>query len=306
MNRVLITGGTGLIGRALAGDLAQAGYDVIVLSRNPSKVADLPQGVRAEPWDGRTAAGWGALVEGAAAIVNLAGESIGIPPLPWTAERKRRIRDSRLNAGRAIVEAVEVAKIKPRVVIQSSAVGYYGLRGDEIITEESAPGNDFLSQVGKDWEASTEPVEAMGVRRAIIRTGVVLSRGGGVLQFLSLPFRFFAGGPLGSGKQWMSWVHEADEIGAIRFLIETESARGAFNLSAPQPLTNAEFSRVLARVMNRPAFFRVPGFVMKAALGELAELLLLGGQRVMPNRLQAAGFKFRFPEAKAALRDLLR
>ena len=306
MNRVLITGGTGLIGRALAGDLAKAGYEVIALSRNPSKVSQLPQGVRVEQWDGRTAAGWGALVEGAAAIVNLAGESIGIPPLPWTAERKRRIRDSRVNAGRAVVEAVQAAKNKPRAVIQSSAVGYYGLHGDEIITEESAPGDDFLAQVSKEWEASTDQVEAMGVRRAIIRTGVVLSREGGVLQFLSLPFRFFVGGPLGSGKQWMSWVHEADEIGAIRFLIETESARGAFNLSAPQPLTNSEFSRVLARVMNRPAFFRVPGFVMKAALGELAELLLLGGQRVMPARLQAAGYAFRFPEAEAALRDLLR
>jgi len=145
------------------------------------------------------------------------------------------------------------------------------------ITEEAAPGDDFLAQVGKEWEASTEPVEAMGVRRAIIRTGVVLSRGGGVLQFLSLPFRFFVGGPLGSGKQWMSWGSRGGRDRRDSLFDRKRIGARAFNLSAPQPLTNAEFSRVLARVMNRPAFFRVPGFVMKAALGELAELLLLGG-----------------------------
>jgi uncharacterized protein (TIGR01777 family) len=300
--RVIITGGTGLIGRALSADLASDGHEVIVLSRSPERATGLPASVRAERWDARTADGWAHLADGADAIVNLAGENIGAGR--WTEERKRRILDSRLDAGRAVVQAVEQASQKPGVVIQASGIGYYGPRGDEEITEDGLPGNDFLAQVAFRWEASTEPVEALGLRRAIIRTGVVLSAKEGAFPRLLLPFRLFVGGPLGSGRQWFPWIHLEDEAAAIHYLIENEAASGPFNLSAPNPLTNAEFSRVLGRVMGRPAFMPTPGFALRLLFGEMATLVL-DGQRGVPRRLSGLGFQFRFPEAEAALRDLL-
>ena len=307
--RVIITGGTGLIGRALAADLAGDGHEVIVLSRAPERVTAMPAGVRVERWDARSAEGWGALADGADAIVNLAGESIAgtgfILSRRWTAERKRRIRDSRLNAGRAVVQAVELASDKPRVVVQASGVGYYGPRGDEELTEEASPGQDFLARTAIEWEASTAPVEPLGVRRAIIRSGAVLGTKGGAFPFMLLPFRLFVGGPVGSGRQWLPWIHIADEVRAIRFLIENEAASGPFNLVAPDLLTNAEFNRVLGRVMRRPAFMRVPAFALRLLLGEMS-IVSLEGQKAIPRRLQELGFAFRFPEAKAAMRDLLR
>ena len=306
MKRVVITGGSGFLGRALTGELLKAGYEIIWLSRNPSATRNVPNGVRVEKWDGRSAQGWGALVNGATAIVNLAGESIGIPPLPWTAARKQRIRDSRINAGKAIVEAVRAASEKPRVVIQSSAVGYYGARGDEIIVEKNPAGEDFLSQIAVEWEASTAEVESLGVRRAIIRTGLPLDKTGGVFPFLILPFKLFFGGRIGSGEQFLSWIHLADAVRATKFLIANESAHGVFNLTAPNPLTNADFGRALARTLHRPFWFPVPAFVLKLALGEMAELLLLHGQRVVPERLLQAGFKFQFADAASALRDVLK
>ena len=299
--RVIITGGTGLIGRALAADLAGDGYEAIVLSRRPERVNGLPTGVRAERWDARSAEGWGTLANGADAIVNLAGETlVG----RWTAEHKRRIRDSRLNAGRAVVQAVEQAKVKPRAVVQASGAGYYGPCGDEEITEEASPGQDFLGRTAIEWEAATVAVEALGVRRVIIRSGPVLSAAGGVLPRLLLPFRFFVGGPLGSGRQWFPWIHVTDQARAIRFLIENEAASGAFNLAAPNPLTNAEFSRTVGRVIRRPAFVPVPASALRLALGEMS-IVLLEGQRTIPRRLLALGFTFRFPKAEPALRDLL-
>ena len=307
--RIIITGGTGLIGRALATDLAGDNHEVIVLSRTPERVTGLPTGVRAERWDVRTAEGWGALADGAGAIINLAGESIAgkgfITSRRWTAERKRRIRDSRLNAGRAVVQAVESASNKPRVVIQASGVGYYGPGGDEELTEEASPGQDFLARTAIEWEASTALVEPLGVRRAIIRSGAVLSTKGGVFPLVLLPFRLFVGGSVGSGRQWLPWIHVADEVRAIRFLIDNETASGPFNLVAPDLLTNAEFGRVLGRVMRRPAFMRVPAFALRLLLGEMS-IVLLEGQKATSRRLQELGFTFRFPEAEAALRDLLR
>ncbi len=301
--RIIITGGKGLIGGALAANLANDGHEVILLSRAPERTTSLPSGVRAERWDGRTAAGWGTLAEGADAIVNLAGE--GIASGRWTEERKRRIRESRVNAGQAVVDAVKAAARKPGVVIQSSAVGYYGVHGDEEITESAPAGNDYLAQVAVAWENSTAPVETLGVRRAIIRTGVVLSNKGGALPQMLLPFKLFAGGPLGNGKQWLPWIHIADEVGAIRFLIENRQARGAFNLCAPNPLTNAEFGRVVGRVMGRPAFMPTPAFALRLVFGEMATVLL-DGQRQVPKRLIELGFAFRFPSAEAALRDILK
>jgi hypothetical protein len=301
--RVTITGGTGFIGRALATSLAADGYEVVLLSRNPERAKGLPKNVQAVGWDAHTVEGWGPLAEGAAAIVNLAGESIAGGP--WTAARKQRIRDSRVNAGKAVAEAVQAATRKPGVVVQSSAVGYYGPHGDEEVTEDTPPGGDFLAQVAVAWEASTAPVETMGVRRVIMRTGLPLSRKGGIFPFFILPFRFFVGGPLGSGRQWLPWIHLEDEIGAIRFLMDHPEAQGPFNLSAPHPVTNAEFSRTLSRVMGRPSFMRVPAFAFRTILGEMSTLIL-DGQRQMPRRLLDMGYRFRFPEVESALRDLLK
>ena len=305
--RIIITGGAGFIGRALAADLAAAGYEVVILSRNPAKAAGLPAGVRAERWDGRTAAGWGPLADGALAIVNLAGENLaggGFIPARWTPERKQLIRQSRLDAGQAVVEAVDAARVKPQVVIQSSGIGYYGNRDDSVLTEADQPGADFLARLTVDWEASTAPVALQGVRHVSIRSGVVLSPTEGALYRLLLPFKLFAGGPMGSGRQGFSWIHPIDETAAIRFLIENAGAGGAFNLCAPKPLTNAAFGKAIGAVLGRPYWLPAPAFALKLALGEVASMVL-EGQRAAPKKLLDLGFKFRYPDAESALRDLL-
>jgi uncharacterized protein (TIGR01777 family) len=300
--RIIITGGSGLIGRALAINLSRDSHEVIILSRRPERIVSLPAGVRAERWDGRTAEGWYSLADGADAIVNLAGENISSGR--WTKKRKHTILQSRLKAGQAVVEAVRGVTRKPRVVIQASGIGYYGPRGNEEVTEETPPEHDFLAGLAAEWESSTAPLEALGVRRAVIRTGVVLSTEGGALPRMLLPFRFFAGGRLGSGRQWFPWIHIADEVSAIRFLIENEAASGPFNLSAPIPLTNTEFSYLIGQHLKRPALMPVPEFVLRLLLGEMATALL-DGQRAIPKRLLQRGFTFRFPEVGPALRDLL-
>ena len=306
--RVIITGGTGLIGRALSESLASDGHEVIVLSRSPQRAVGLPPNVRVERWDARSAEGWAPLADGADAIVNLAGANLagtGFLPSRWTAERKEIIQRSRVDAGQAVVAAVELARDKPGVVIQSSGIGYYGFCGDEEIVEGAPPGDDYLARLAyEDWEPSTAKVEEMGVRRATIRTAAVLSAEEGALYRLLLPFRLFVGGRMGSGKQWLSWIHLTDQVRAIRFLIEDEEASGPYNLAAPHPVTNAEFARVLGRVMGRPSIVPLPAFAMKLAFGEVASVLL-EGQRALPGRLLDLGFTFRFPDAEAALRDLL-
>ncbi len=300
--RVLITGGTGLIGRALMAGLAGGGCEVVVLSRSPERAGGLPPGARAERWDARTAQGWGALVDGAWAMVNLAGE--GIAAGRWTAERKRRIRESRLDAGRAVVEAIAAARDRPAVLVQASGVGYYGPCGDEEITEEARPGGDYLARLAVEWEAATAAVEAMGVRRVVVRTGIVLSASGGALPRMMLPYRLFAGGRLGGGRQWVPWIHIADEAGAIRFLLENEKASGPFNLASPQPVRNAELARFLGRAMGRPSVVPVPARLLRLALGEMSDMLL-AGQKAVPGRLLQMGYAFRFAEAGAALADIL-
>lgn len=301
--KVIITGGTGLIGRALTAELLRDGYEVIVLSRRPEAYAGkVPAGARLEKWDGRTAAGWGHLVEDADAIVNLAGENIAAGR--WTAARKQRIRESRINAGRAVTEAISAAGRKPRVLVQASAVGYYGPRKDEEVDEDAPPGDDFLGRVAVEWEASTAAVEEQGVRRVVIRTGIVLTPEGGALARMVLPFRLGLGGPFGSGRQWFPWIHIADEVGAIRFLMENEATRGPYNLTAPNPVRQAEFARALGRALRRPAFLPVPAFALRLLFGEMADALLTG-QRAIPRRLLEAGYTFRFPELTAALRDLV-
>jgi len=299
--KILITGGTGLIGRRLAAELVADGHEVVVLTRRPER-ADLPPGVEAAGWDGRTSHGWGPLVDGDTALVNLAGENIAGGR--WTTGQKKRIRESRLDAGRAVVEAVGKAPQAPRVLLQASAVGYYGPRGDAEVTEQSPAGKDFLASVCAAWEDSTAAVEERGVRRVVLRTGVVLDPEGGALPKMMLPFKLFAGGPAGDGEQWMPWIHAADEIAAIRFLLDQEDAIGPYNLTAPHPVTNGELSRALGKVLHRPALLRAPAFALRLALGEMADVVLTG-QRALPRRLLEAGFRFRFPEIQEALRDLL-
>ena len=305
--KILITGGTGLIGSALAKDLAKDQHEVIVLSRKPDKAKHMPDSVTTAAWDAHTANGWEKMVDGADAIVNLAGENIsgdGMFPSRWTEERKRRILESRVNAGKAVTEAVAKATKKPGVVIQASAIGYYPASDHDRYTEDHSPGNDFQANVLKQYEASTASIEEMGVRRVTIRSGVVLSLAGGAFVPQVLPFKMFVGGPLGSGKQGYSWIHIADEIAAIRYLIENQAARGAFNVTSPFPLSNMEFGRVLGKVMGRPSFFPVPAFALKLAFGEVSSILL-EGRVVLPKRLQELGFNFRFPDAESAVRDLL-
>lgn len=305
--RIIITGGTGLIGSALAKDLAQDGHEVIILSRNPAKYR-FPPGIRGEKWDGKTAEQWGHLADGADAIVNLAGEPIagtGLLPSRWTAERKHRIRQSRIDAGTAVTEATRAATNKPKLVIQSSGVDYYGdTQSDQIITEASPNGSGFLADVTVDWENSTAEVEAMGVRRIIIRSGIVLSMESGALPITALPFKLFAGGPLGNGQQWWPWIHLEDEVRAIRFLLESDTAEGPYNLCTPNPLKNKDFAKTIGQVMNRPAFFPAPAFAIKLALGEIAAIVL-DGRRAVPEKLENNGFSFTYPQAKEALMDLL-
>lgn len=304
---VIITGGSGLIGRALTANLLEDNHEVIILSRSPEKVTGLPADAKAVLWDGKSTAGWGNLVDGSGAIVNLAGESIGgdgFIPSRWTAERKRRIRESRVNAGEAIVASVEAAVNKPKVVIQSSAIGYYGPHEDESIDESSPAADDYLASVCVDWEASTAAVEGQGVRRAIIRTGLVFNAQGGIFTRLQLPFKLFIGGPIGSGNQYYSWIHMHDYIAGIRYLIDEEAARGAFNLTAPNPVTSRQFGKTLGAVMGRPSILPVPGFALKMAIGEVS-MTALEGQRVIPKRLQELGFEFKYPNLEDALLEIV-
>jgi hypothetical protein len=302
--RIIISGATGFIGRALCRELIEKGYDVVVLSRNPVKGTTLlSKSLQVVSWDARTAEGWMQYAEGAHGIINLAGENIASGR--WTQERKQKILESRLAAGKAIVEAVTRVGHKPRVVIQASGIGYYGSRGDELLKETSSAGQGFLADVATQWEQTTSTVESLGVRQIIIRTGIVLGRDGGFLVRVLLPFKLFMGGYMGSGRQWLSWIHITDEVGAICFLLEKEALTGAFNLCAPHPLAAKEFFHVVGAVMGRPSWLPVPGFMLRLMLGEMAEELILSGQRAVPERLLGTGYEFRYPAAEAALRELL-
>lgn len=306
--RVIIVGGSGLIGRGLTDSLAKDGHETIILSRAPGKVKGLPSGAKVVSWDGHSTRGWGELADGANAVVNMAGASIkgqGFLPGRWTAKRKQLIRQSRIDAGRAVAEAIKQTKVKPKVLIQASAVGYYGPRADELVTEDQPPGHDFLASVCVDWESSTAEVEAMGVRRAVVRTGLPLTLKGGAFPLLVLPFRLFAGNWFGSGKQYYPWIHFEDHIAALRFLIENPNAKGGFNLSAPNPVPNREFARMLGKVMRRPVWMPVPRFALELALGEVATVVL-DGQRAMPQNLTNLGFKYKYPDLEPALHDLLK
>jgi uncharacterized protein (TIGR01777 family) len=302
--RVIIAGATGFIGRALCREL-QGGYDVVALSRDAHKASGVVgRYARVVEWDARTAGGWAREVAGAHAVVNLAGENIGAGR--WSRSRKAGILQSRSHGIAAILDAIEVAKRKPKVFIQASAIGYYGSRGAERLDEGSAAGTGFLAEVCRRVEIAAGRIERFGVRVVVIRSGMVLGADGGALPKLMRPFRFFVGGRVGSGRQWVSWISLSDEVRAIRFLIENVKLQGVFNLTAPQPVTMKTFCRTLGGVLGRPAWTVVPGFVLRLALGQMAEEVLLGGQKVMPKRLAEAGFEFEHPQVSDALSAIIK
>jgi uncharacterized protein (TIGR01777 family) len=300
--RFVITGGSGLIGRALVDVLVGEGRSVAVTSRDPAGVTAFPSAVEIRRWDGASADELVPVIEGAHTVVHLAGASIGDGR--WTDRRKRLIRTSRIASTRAVAEALRSCDRRPRVLVQASAVGYYGPRDDGPLAEDTPAGSDFLASVCRDWEAASVPVGSYGVRRVVVRTGVVFAREGGALPRMALPFRLFAGGPVGSGRQWVSWIHCDDEVRAIRFLMAREDAVGAFNLTAPEPATNSQLASTLGRVLRRPSLVRTPALVLRLALGEMATLVL-EGQQVVPRGLESLGFSFDFPRLEPALINLL-
>ena len=300
--RVVIPGGSGLIGRAVAPRLVAEGHSVVLLTRRPDRLGDLGEGITGEAWDGRTTLGWGPLIDADCAILNLAGENLAAGR--WTGARKRRILESRVDATRAVAEAVQKARRKPAMLLQASAVGYYGPRREDAVDEEAAAGDDFLARVCIAWEQASEPVEAAGVRRVLLRTGVVLAGGGGALSKMALPFRWFFGGPLGSGRQAVPWIHIEDVVEAIAFLLASPEAEGPYNLTAPGGVSNRQLSSALGKALRRPALMPAPAFALRLALGEMADMLLTG-QKAVPARLEAAGYQFRFPQIQGALEDLL-
>ncbi len=298
---ILIAGGSGLIGHDLSRVLLDNGHQVWVLTRSP-QTAKLAEGALPAGWDGKTPEGWLSQLEQADVLINLAGENIG--DLPWTNERKAKIRSSRVEVGRAITRAIETARHRPRVLLQASGVSYYGSQADQVITEQSPAGDDFIASVAVDWEASTQSVDALGVRRVIMRTGIYLSPEGGALTRFLYAWRLYMGGPMGSGSQWISWIHPHDYNHAIQFLIENEQASGPFNFAAPDPVTNREFGRTLAEVLGKPFWAPIPAFALKLLLGEMSTMVL-DGQRVIPERLLEMGYAFKFEDLRPALEDLL-
>jgi uncharacterized protein len=306
--RIVIAGGTGFLGSPLAEAYAEEGHDVRVLTRSlaPGEArhdsgTGVP-GITRVGWnpDGQTGP-WAGVVEGADAVINLAGESIG--EKRWSEPRKAAMRNSRMLATRSLASAIRAAAKPPAVFISGSAVGYYGDAGDDAKTEASNAGRDFLAHLCEDWEQEARKAERPGMRLVIIRTGLVIERSGGALKKMITPFRLFAGGPMGSGRQYMSWIHRHDWIEMVRWIVATPDASGAINLTAPHPVRNREFARALGRALKRPAFIPIPGLALKAILGEFATSLL-AGQRVIPARAQALGYHFRYPEIDIAMRGI--
>ncbi|WP_319582666.1 TIGR01777 family oxidoreductase [uncultured Pseudodesulfovibrio sp.] len=299
--RAIIAGGTGFIGRELVRELREHGWEILILSRNPGKVASVFEngGVIGMPWDN----GWTDLLGPDTAVVNLAGENIAGGR--WTGKRKQRILQSRVQAGERILQAVERSGSAPGILIQASAVGYYGPRGTTPLNEYAESGTGFLAEVCRQWEASTAPLERMGTRRCIVRTGMVLGNGGALPRMLP-PFKYYLGGPPGDGLQGVSWIHLKDEVRAIRFLMENPETSGPYNLCAPTPVNFAKFAHVLGTVLHRPYKTPVPPFALRLLFGQMADEVLLSGQLALPERLTKAGFEFKFPDLEAALRDVLR
>ncbi|MEW6637193.1 MAG: TIGR01777 family oxidoreductase [Actinomycetota bacterium] len=293
---VLITGATGVIGRAVSGELERGGDRVFRLTRSPRAANDIGWDPAAGRIDGD--------LSGFGAVVHLAGESIAEGR--WTPEKKRRILESRRQGTRLLAETLAALPEPPKTLVSASAVGYYGDRGDEVLTEESEPGSDFLATVCREWEAAADPAREAGIRVVHPRIGIVLSKEGGALGRTLPIFRLGLGGRLGSGRQWWSWISLEDVVGVIVHALENESVEGPVNTGSPSPVTNADYTRVLGRVLHRPTLFAVPAPAARIALGELADALLLASQRMRPAKLEATGYRFRHPHLEAALRQILK
>ena len=301
--KVLVTGSTGLVGTALVKALASDGHTVCRLLRPQSKTTLGSKDGFDVAWNPETGELGGAGV-GPEAVVNLAGASIAGGR--WTEKRKELLRTSRIDTTRALVHALAKMNARPRVLVSASAIGIYGDRGDEVLTEESKPGTDFLAGLAREWEAEALKAEALGIRVVLARFGIILAQHGGALAKMLLPFKLGAGGRLGSGKQWMSWITLEDIVGVIRYAIENNAVRGALNVVAPQPAQNSDFTKALAKALHRPALFPAPAFALRLALGEMADALLLSSQRVKPQALEKSSYRFLYPELSVGLNTLLK
>lgn len=295
--RLVITGATGFIGSALCDKLLAQGHALTLLTRGSPRDANTGT-KRWLHWTPGALREWDVALDGADGVINLAGEPIA--EKKWTPTQRRRIEKSRIDATHSLVQACAKAKQRPQFLINASAVGYYGPHGDEMITEEIAPGNDFLSVLCRDWEEEAKKAEELGMRVVRLRIGIVLGHGGGALGKMAVPFKFFVGGALGSGQQWMSWIHLEDLVGLIVQTIDDPRTAGPVNATAPTPVRNKEFCQTLAKVMHRPCWATVPGFALRMALGDMAEMLLTG-QRVIPAVAEKSGYRFRYPTLEPAL-----
>jgi uncharacterized protein (TIGR01777 family) len=301
--RVIIAGGSGLIGRRLIVELLQARHEVLVLSRRPKNVSKIFPAVRAEFWDAKTSSILVNILDGASAAINLTGESIAAKR--WSSLQKQKILSSRIDSTRAIVNAIEQTHHRPSVLLNASAVGYYGNVPEGEVTEAYPKGNGFLPNVCEQWEMEAQKAQELGVRVVLLRTGIVLDKKEGALHKLLLLFRMFIGGPLGNGRQWFPWIHLQDEVNAILYAIEHEQINGPVNLAAPQSMRMIEFCNALGSALRRPSWLPVPEFALRLMLGEMAEPLLFQGQKIIPKKLLEAGFKFQFPNLENALQDIL-
>jgi len=296
--KIVVAGGTGFIGSAQCSSLVRDGHEVVILSRGTPS----PAYPRHMPWDGKSLGAWADEVASADAVVNLAGASIAARA--WTAQRKRTLYSSRMEPTSALVRAIERADPRPPLLISASAVGYYGDTGDETVAENHPPGTDFLAGLVVEWEAAAQNAAELGTRVVLIRQGIVLGPGGGALPALALPFRLFMGGTIGSGKQWVSWVHIDDVVGLYRFAIDRPDVVGPINATAPVPVTNRELAAALGRALGRPSWLPVPAAPVRVVLGGLGDAILTG-QRVIPAAAQRLGYAFREPELGRALRRAL-
>ena len=295
--KILIAGGSGFLGSHLTKSLTADSHQVWILSRSQKQI----QGATWTHWDGKTIQGWGALINEMDVVVNLTGLSLS--SWPWTKRKKQRFHDSRVEPGHALVSAIEAASHKPEVFVQTSGINHYGLRGEGIADESTRPADDYLAQLTVAWEEATKSVESLGVRRVICRTAVVLARDALLLRLMALPARLFFGGKLGQGDQALPWIHIRDQVDAIKFLIQNQDTKGAYNLIAPQATSNMEFMRALANALHRPFWFHVPAFLLRTVLGEMS-VTITEGRFVTSKRLLEAGYRFNFPNLDDALRDL--
>lgn len=300
--RVLVTGASGLIGSALCDALFARGDDVVGLTRDPGRARRTNPRVSWHKWEPRLERPDPAAFEGVDGVVNLLGERID---QRWTDEAKQKIMETRRQGTHNLVQAIRALEQPPKVLVSQSAVGYYGDRGDEEVDESAGPGSSFDSEVTQAWEAAAHELDGSEVRLVIVRTGQVLTPGGGMLKELLIPFKLGVGGPLAGGRQYVAWIDIEDEIGILLWALDTEKVSGVVNATSPNPVTNKEFSKALGRAVNRPAIAPVPGFVLDAKFGKEFGQVLRGGQRVIPRRTQELGYSFKHPDLDEALADLV-